>query len=121
MFRTIADFTQAWQGERENTLKIMRALTDASLAQRVDNALQCCPICFADDPDGSHAAALMIMGKVVLTRVAPVVSVFLAQPAPSGMETVKIRIINRPSAFDTTPGREYLSNCLNLGTIFSPH
>ena len=35
MFRTIADFTQAWQGERENTLKIMRALTDASLAQKV--------------------------------------------------------------------------------------
>ena len=26
---------------------------------RVSNALQCCPVCFADDPDGSHAAALL--------------------------------------------------------------
>jgi len=35
MFRTIADFTRAWQGESANTLKMMRALTDASLAQKV--------------------------------------------------------------------------------------
>jgi von Willebrand factor type A domain/Bacterial TSP3 repeat len=26
---------------------------------RVDNALTCCPVCFADDPDGAHAASLL--------------------------------------------------------------
>ena len=26
---------------------------------RVENALQCCPVCFADDPDGAHAASLL--------------------------------------------------------------
>lgn len=35
MFRTVADFTRAWQGESANTLKMMQALTDASLAQKV--------------------------------------------------------------------------------------
>jgi hypothetical protein len=35
MFRTIAEFTGAWQYENGNTLKMMQALTDASLAQRV--------------------------------------------------------------------------------------
>jgi len=35
MFRTIADFTRAWQGESANTYKMMCALTDASLAQKV--------------------------------------------------------------------------------------
>lgn len=35
MFRTIADFSRAWQGESANTLKMMRALTDASLARKV--------------------------------------------------------------------------------------
>jgi uncharacterized damage-inducible protein DinB len=35
MFRTIADFTRAWQGESANTHKMMSALTDASLAQKV--------------------------------------------------------------------------------------
>lgn len=35
MFRTIADFEQAWLGERERTLKVFQALTDASLAQSV--------------------------------------------------------------------------------------
>lgn len=35
MFRTIADFEQAWTNERANTLKVMRALSDASLAQKV--------------------------------------------------------------------------------------
>jgi uncharacterized damage-inducible protein DinB len=36
MFRTIADFTRAWQSERANTHKMMSALTDASLAQKVN-------------------------------------------------------------------------------------
>jgi uncharacterized damage-inducible protein DinB len=35
MYRTIADFERAWNTERQNTLKIMRALTDQSLAQKV--------------------------------------------------------------------------------------
>jgi len=35
MFRRVADFQKAWEGEREGTLKILRALTDASLAQAV--------------------------------------------------------------------------------------
>ena len=35
MFRTIADFSRAWQGESTSTHKMMSALTDASLAQRV--------------------------------------------------------------------------------------
>ena len=35
MFRTIAEFTSAWQYESGNTLKIMQALTDDSLAQKV--------------------------------------------------------------------------------------
>lgn len=35
MFRTIADFEQSWTSESDSTLKILRALTDASLAQRV--------------------------------------------------------------------------------------
>lgn len=35
MLRTIADFTQAWQAEGANTLTMMRALSDASLAQKV--------------------------------------------------------------------------------------
>jgi len=35
MYRSIADFEKAWTGERENTGKLMRALTDASLSQRV--------------------------------------------------------------------------------------
>jgi len=35
MFRTIAEFTSAWQGESASTLKVMQALTDASLGQRV--------------------------------------------------------------------------------------
>lgn len=35
MFRSLSDFSKAWQGERANTLKIMRALTDASLSQKV--------------------------------------------------------------------------------------
>jgi uncharacterized damage-inducible protein DinB len=35
MFRTVADFEKAWTGERESTLKLMRALTDASLGQKV--------------------------------------------------------------------------------------
>jgi len=35
MFRTIADFTRAWQVESAHTLKMMRALTDASLSQKV--------------------------------------------------------------------------------------
>jgi uncharacterized damage-inducible protein DinB len=35
MFRTIADFTRAWQGESASTFKMMQALTDASLAQKV--------------------------------------------------------------------------------------
>jgi uncharacterized damage-inducible protein DinB len=35
MFRTVADFEQSWKTESEATQKILRALTDASLAQRV--------------------------------------------------------------------------------------
>ncbi len=35
MMRSIADFTTAWTYETEATLKILRNLTDASLAQRV--------------------------------------------------------------------------------------
>lgn len=35
MFRTIDDFEKTWSNERESSLKIMRALTDASLAQPV--------------------------------------------------------------------------------------
>ncbi len=35
MFRTIADFEASWTTEREATQKILRALTDPSLAQRV--------------------------------------------------------------------------------------
>jgi uncharacterized damage-inducible protein DinB len=35
MFRRIADFQKTWAQERENTLKILRALTDASLSQAV--------------------------------------------------------------------------------------
>jgi uncharacterized damage-inducible protein DinB len=35
MFRTIVDFLKAWTGEREGTLKMLRALTDDSLAQAV--------------------------------------------------------------------------------------
>ena len=37
MFRRVADFQKAWEGEREGTLKILRALNDASLAQSVTN------------------------------------------------------------------------------------
>jgi uncharacterized damage-inducible protein DinB len=36
MFRQVEDFTAAWGTEYDGTLKVMRALTDASLAQRVD-------------------------------------------------------------------------------------
>ncbi|MBM3908334.1 MAG: DinB family protein [Gemmatimonadetes bacterium] len=35
MFRTLDDFSAAWTQETESTLKILRTLTDASLAQRV--------------------------------------------------------------------------------------
>ena len=35
MFRTIEDFEMRWAGERESSLKVMRALTDASLGQMV--------------------------------------------------------------------------------------
>ena len=35
MFRSFSDFSRAWQGERESTLKIMRTLTDPSLSQKV--------------------------------------------------------------------------------------
>ncbi|HEX7486082.1 MAG TPA: DinB family protein [Vicinamibacterales bacterium] len=35
MFRTIDDFEKAWANEREGSLKLMRALTDASLGQLV--------------------------------------------------------------------------------------
>jgi uncharacterized damage-inducible protein DinB len=35
MFHTIAEFTGAWRYESANTLKIMQALTDGSLAQKV--------------------------------------------------------------------------------------
>jgi len=35
MFRTIEDFEKVWAGESENSLKVMRALTDASLGQMV--------------------------------------------------------------------------------------
>src|SRR5512139_4028431 len=35
MFRTIEDFEKRWAGEKESSLKVMRALTDASLGQMV--------------------------------------------------------------------------------------
>jgi uncharacterized damage-inducible protein DinB len=35
MFRMIADFLKAWTGEREATLRILKALTDDSLGQAV--------------------------------------------------------------------------------------
>jgi uncharacterized damage-inducible protein DinB len=35
MYRTIEDFRKSMNSERENTLKVLRALTDASLAQKV--------------------------------------------------------------------------------------
>jgi uncharacterized damage-inducible protein DinB len=35
MFRTIEDFEKRWDTERESSLKVMRALTDASLGQMV--------------------------------------------------------------------------------------
>ena len=35
MYRKVTDFQTAWKGEREGTLKVLRALTDASLAQAV--------------------------------------------------------------------------------------
>lgn len=38
MFRKVEDFTVAWGTEYEGTLKVLHALTDASLAQRVDPA-----------------------------------------------------------------------------------
>ncbi len=38
MFRKVDDFTAAWGIEREGTLKVFRALSDASLGQRVDPA-----------------------------------------------------------------------------------
>ena len=36
MFTTIADFDQTWSHESEATLKLLRVLTDASLAQAVE-------------------------------------------------------------------------------------
>ncbi len=36
MFRHVQDFATAWGTEYEGTLKVLRALTDASLGQRVD-------------------------------------------------------------------------------------
>jgi uncharacterized damage-inducible protein DinB len=36
MFRTIAEFTSAWQGESASTLKVMQAMTDVSLGQKVN-------------------------------------------------------------------------------------
>jgi uncharacterized damage-inducible protein DinB len=35
MFRRVADFLKAWEQESESTLKVLRALTDGSLAQPV--------------------------------------------------------------------------------------
>ena len=35
MFRRVADFLKAWEQESESTLKVLRALTDGSLAQAV--------------------------------------------------------------------------------------
>lgn len=35
MYRHIEDFTRAWQQESEMTLKVLRALTDESLAQKM--------------------------------------------------------------------------------------
>ena len=35
MFRRVADFQKAWEQERDSTLKILRSLTDASLARAV--------------------------------------------------------------------------------------
>ena len=40
MFRTIADFEKTWGHESADTLKILRALTDASLAQAVGPGLR---------------------------------------------------------------------------------
>jgi len=37
MFRTIAEFTSAWQYESASTLKVMQAMTDASLDQKVNS------------------------------------------------------------------------------------
>ena len=37
MYRTVADFLSDWTQESQSTLKVMRALTDASLAQQVTN------------------------------------------------------------------------------------
>lgn len=37
MFRSIAEFVQDWRSESGNTLRIMEALSDASLAQAVSN------------------------------------------------------------------------------------
>lgn len=36
MYRTIADFKKEWEVESDATLKVLRALTDESLNQRVD-------------------------------------------------------------------------------------
>lgn len=38
MFRTIAEFETTWTGEYERTSRLMKALTDASLAQKVTPA-----------------------------------------------------------------------------------
>lgn len=38
MYRRVEDFQKAWQQERASTLKILRALTDASLTQAVTRA-----------------------------------------------------------------------------------
>src|SRR5512137_958011 len=35
MFRRVGDFQKAWEHERDATLKVLRALSDASLAQAV--------------------------------------------------------------------------------------
>jgi uncharacterized damage-inducible protein DinB len=35
MFRRVADFTAAWETERQGTLKLLRALTDGALPQAV--------------------------------------------------------------------------------------
>ena len=35
MFRTVEDFANTWKAETDSTRKVMRELTDASLAQRV--------------------------------------------------------------------------------------
>lgn len=36
MYKTINDFTTDWKNESESTLKILKALTDASLSQKVN-------------------------------------------------------------------------------------